>query len=72
MNPIALGTWAFASQIYGDVPAQDAHDTVRYALDHGVTTFDTAPLYGSKTEDGISERILADALGDALDRVTIS
>ncbi len=71
-SEIGLGTWAFASQIYGDVDATDAQATIRAALDVGVTFFDTAPLYGDAERDGISETILGRALGAERDRVLIS
>lgn len=71
-SEVGLGTWAFASQIYGDVSARDARETIRTALDLGVNVFDTAPLYGSKARDGISEEILGRALGADRQRVFIS
>ena len=71
-SEIGLGTWAFAARIYGDVPARDALDTVRAALDLGVTFFDTAPLYGTPSEDGVAETLLGRALGPDRLRVLIS
>lgn len=71
-SEVALGTWAFASQIYGTVSAQNAHDTIRAALDVGITVFDTAPLYGDNERDGISEEILGKALGPDRENVLIS
>ncbi len=71
-SEVGLGTWAFASQIYGAVQRADATDAIRFALESGVTLFDTAPLYGSDTEDGISESILAEGLGKYRDKVVIS
>lgn len=72
VSEVGLGTWAFASQIYGDVSASAADATVRAALDAGVTVFDTAPLYGSPERDGIAETILGRALGADRERVLIS
>jgi aryl-alcohol dehydrogenase-like predicted oxidoreductase len=71
-SEVGLGTWAFASQIYGDVPQQAALDTIRTALDLGINLFDTAPLYGDSERDGISEEILGQGLGADRDRVLIS
>ena len=71
-SEIGLGTWAFASQIYGAVDRGDAYRTVDRALDSGITFFDTAPLYGDKERDGISEKVLGRALGDAKRSVIIS
>jgi aryl-alcohol dehydrogenase-like predicted oxidoreductase len=71
-SEIGLGTWAFASQIYGDVDRGDAVQTVGRAIEEGVNFFDTAPLYGDDERDGISEEVLGKALGDKLDSVIIS
>lgn len=71
-SEVGLGTWAFASQIYGDVSERDARETIRAALDLGVNLFDTAPLYGSAERDGIAEVILGRALGADRERVLIS
>ena len=73
VSPVGLGTWAFGSpSIYGAVDAAAADRTVQGALDAGVNFFDTAPLYGTKEEDGIAERVLGRALGAARDRVIIA
>jgi aryl-alcohol dehydrogenase-like predicted oxidoreductase len=72
VSEVGLGTWAFASQIYGHVDSSDAYQTVKAALDVGVNFFDTAPLYGDDERNGISEEILGRALGTDLDNVVIS
>lgn len=72
VSEVGLGTWAFASQIYGEVPEQNALDTIAAALDHGITYFDTAPLYGTPTEDGVAETILARGLGARRNDVVVS
>ncbi len=73
---IGLGTWAFASQVYGDVPEQEAHRAVRTALDLGINVFDSAPLYGigngPGARDGVAEEVLGRALGSDRDKVVIS
>jgi aryl-alcohol dehydrogenase-like predicted oxidoreductase len=71
-SEVGLGTWAFASQIYGHVDSEDALQTVGAALGAGVNFFDTAPLYGDDERNGISEEILGRALGDSLNDVIIS
>ena len=35
-SEVGLGTWAFASQIYGHVDSNDANETVAASLDVGV------------------------------------
>lgn len=71
-SEVGLGTWAFASQIYGVVPEREALATIRAALDLGITFFDTAPLYGSRERDGISEEILGRGLGADRNRIVLS
>jgi aryl-alcohol dehydrogenase-like predicted oxidoreductase len=73
VSEVALGTWAFGSpSIYGSVDANEAHRAIRGALDAGINFFDTAPLYGTKEEDGIAETVLGRALGADRDRVFIA
>lgn len=71
-SEVSLGTWAFNSQVYGPVQESAAHETVRQALDDGITLFDTAPLYGNKEQDGIAEQVLGRALGAERESVLIS
>lgn len=71
-SEIGLGTWAFASQIYGAVTEQAALNTITAALDSGINFFDTAPLYGTPAQDGLAEVILAKGLGAKRNDVLIS
>ncbi len=71
-SEIGLGTWAFASQVYGDVAEAEAHRTIYTALDAGINFFDTAPRYGSPERDGIAEEVLGRALGPRHADVLIS
>lgn len=71
-SEVSLGTWAFNSVVYGPLAAGSARETVRQALEVGVTLFDTAPLYGSRKRDGIAEEVLGRALGADRERVLIS
>ena len=71
-SEVGLGTWAFASQIYGAVPENEALATIGAALDLGINFFDTAPLYGDKERNGISEEILGRGLGGERERVVVS
>ncbi len=72
VTAVGLGTWAFASQIYGDVPRENANNTIAAALDAGINFFDTAPLYGTDTVDGVAETILGEGLGTRRNDVFIS
>lgn len=71
-SEIGLGTWAFASQIYGTVTEREALNTIAAALDSGINFFDTAPLYGTATRDGVAEEILGRGLGAKRNDVIIS
>ncbi len=66
VSRIGLGSMAFGGQ-YGQVSKIDAIRTVHAAIDLGVTLFDTSPTYG----DGRAEELLAEALGNHIDRVMI-
>ena len=56
LSEIALGTWGLASWSYGKVLPSHFEETVRSAIEKGVTTFDLAPLWG----DGEGERKVAE------------
>lgn len=71
-SAVSLGTWAFNSVVYGPVGDADARETVRRALDEGITLFDTAPLYGTRERDGIAEEVLGRALGGDREGVLLS
>jgi len=71
-SEIGLGTWAFASQVYGEVAETEAINAIRAALEAGINFFDTAPLYGTPQRDGVAEEILGKGLGKDRDRVIIS
>jgi len=67
---IIFGAWAIAGNNdlnWGDQDEQEAINAIRAAIDVGMTTFDTAPAYGS----GSSEAVLAKAIGKDRDKVQI-
>jgi len=57
---IGFGTWEMSTTMYGTIDVQEASRTVGQAIDHGITLFDTAEIYGPFH----SEQILAKALGN--------
>lgn len=71
-SEVGLGTWAFASQVYGAVTEADALKAIRAALEAGINFFDTAPLYGTPQRDGVAEEILGKGLGKDREAVIIS
>ena len=68
LSAITFGTWAAGSWMWGKTDRNDAIAAIRASVDLGVTSIDTAPVYGQ----GESERIVAEALsGIPRDRVQI-
>jgi len=60
VTPLAFGAWAIGGWMWGGADEQDALRAIRAAVDHGMTTIDTAPVYGL----GKSEELIARALHD--------
>ncbi|QJT08341.1 aldo/keto reductase [Oceanidesulfovibrio marinus] len=58
LSRIALGTWAIGGWMWGGSDEQESIKTIHAALDKGVTTLDTAPVYGF----GRSEEIVGKAI----------
>lgn len=71
VSRVALGTWAIGGWLWGGTDVDDAVRAVHEALDAGITTIDTAAVYGF----GLSEEIVARALKErrvARDQVVIA
>ncbi len=64
----ASGSWTISTGWWGEVSDEQAHELLRAAFDAGITLFDTADTYG----EGRGERLLAEALGDVRDQVSIA
>lgn len=60
ITPIIIGTWQAGKRWWVGIEDQDSVQALRAAYEAGITTIDTAEVYG----DGHSERIVAQALGD--------
>lgn len=68
VSRIAFGAWAIGGWMWGGTDMKAAVAAIHAALDHGMTTIDTAPIYGY----GLSEEIVGEALrGRPRDRVQI-
>ncbi|MFB2772336.1 aldo/keto reductase [Pelatocladus sp. BLCC-F211] len=65
ITPILMGTWQAGKKAWVGIEDADSIKTIRAAFEAGITTIDTAEVYG----DGHSERIVAEALSDVRDRV---
>jgi aryl-alcohol dehydrogenase-like predicted oxidoreductase len=57
---LGFGTWEMSTTMYGHIDVEEASRAVRSAIDHGITLFDTAEIYGPFH----SEEILGKALGE--------
>ena len=51
VSPVTFGAWAIGGWMWGGTDEQEALDAIRASIDTGVTTIDTAAIYGQ----GLSE-----------------
>ncbi|MEH2393172.1 MAG: aldo/keto reductase [Nostoc sp.] len=65
ITPILMGTWQAGKKMWVGIEDADSIKTIRAAFEAGITTIDTAEVYG----EGHSERIVAEALSDVRTRV---
>ena len=68
ITPIIMGTWQAGKKMWVDIEDSEVIKAIREAFDAGITTIDTAEVYG----DGYSERIVAQALGDVREQVVLA
>ncbi|MCF6283979.1 MAG: aldo/keto reductase [Candidatus Hydrogenedentes bacterium] len=69
VSVLSFGAWQLGDSNYWGSHAQDqGAETVRVALDQGITLFETAEIYGN----GTSERLLGQALGPDRKRVILA
>jgi len=64
---VGFGTWEMGGTQYGEIDLGQAVRTVEMAIDHGITLFDTAEVYGPFT----SEELLARGLGARREDVVV-
>lgn len=62
---ILMGTWQAGKKQWVGIEDADSIKAIRAAVDAGITTIDTAEVYGQ----GHSEQIVAEALSDMRDQV---
>ncbi|MGB7273062.1 MAG: aldo/keto reductase [Geitlerinemataceae cyanobacterium] len=65
ITPIIMGTWQAGKRMWVGIEDAETIKAIRAAYESGITTIDTAEVYG----EGHSERIIAEALSDVRDRV---
>jgi myo-inositol catabolism protein IolS len=67
ITPLIFGTWQAGKRGWVGVEDEAVMAAMRAALDAGITTFDTAEIYGN----GYSETLVGKALGSVRDRVVL-
>jgi aryl-alcohol dehydrogenase-like predicted oxidoreductase len=65
ISPIIMGTWQAGKDMWAGIDDAETTRALRAAFEAGITTIDTAPIYG----DGHSERMVGSALADVRDQV---
>lgn len=60
LSVITFGAWAIGGWMWGGTDRKMAVDAIRASWDAGVTSIDTAPIYGM----GLSEELVAEAMQD--------
>jgi aryl-alcohol dehydrogenase-like predicted oxidoreductase len=65
ITPIILGTWQAGKTMWVGIDDSETTKAIRTAFEAGITTVDTAAIYG----DGHSERIVGSALSEVRDQV---
>jgi len=68
ISRVILGTWALGGWMWGGTEQNDPINTIRAAFDRGITTIDTAPIYGF----GLSEELVGKAIRGVRDQVVIA
>lgn len=68
ITPVTMGAWAIGGFMWGGNDEKDSIAAIHAYLDHGVTSIDTAPMYGF----GYSEELVGRAIKDySRDKVEI-
>jgi aryl-alcohol dehydrogenase-like predicted oxidoreductase len=68
VSPVIFGAWAIGGWMWGGNDDADAIEAIRASIDAGVTTIDTAAIYGM----GHSEELVAKAVAGRRDKVVIA
>jgi aryl-alcohol dehydrogenase-like predicted oxidoreductase len=68
ISPIIMGTWQAGKFMWAGIEDTETAKAMRAAVDAGITTFDTATVYGQ----GHSEQVLGDALKDVRHEVVLA
>ncbi|MEA2707657.1 MAG: hypothetical protein QOF78_258 [Phycisphaerales bacterium] len=68
ISPIIFGAWAIGGWMWGGQDQADSIEAIRASIDNGVTTIDTAAIYGM----GFSEQIVAKGIRGKRDKVQLA
>jgi aryl-alcohol dehydrogenase-like predicted oxidoreductase len=68
ISPIIMGTWQTGKEMWVGIDDNESIRAIKAAYDSGITTFDTAEVYGN----GHSEKIVGNTLRDIRDKVVIA
>lgn len=60
VSVVTFGAWAIGGWMWGGAERKDAVEAIKASYDEGVTSIDTAPIYGQ----GLSEEIVGEAIRD--------
>ncbi|MEO6434623.1 MAG: aldo/keto reductase [Tepidisphaeraceae bacterium] len=67
VSPVIFGAWAIGGWMWGGQDEADSIEAIRASIDAGVTSIDTAAMYGQ----GYSEEVLAKALKGRRDKAQV-
>ena len=67
VSRVILGAWSFGGWYWGGADDKSSVDALRASVDAGITSIDTAPVYGF----GRSEEVVGRAIKGIRDRVQV-
>ena len=67
ISVVTLGAWAIGGLFWGGTDEKESIEAIQRSIDEGVTTIDTAPIYGC----GLSEEIVGKAIKGRRDKVQL-
>jgi len=67
VTPVTFGAWAIGGWMWGGADEKDAIEALETSLDLGISSIDTAPIYGF----GLSEELVGKAIRGKRDKVEI-
>ncbi len=67
ITPILMGTWQAGKRRWVGIEDAESIQAIRAAVEAGITTIDTAEIYG----EGHSEKIVAEAIADIRDQLVL-